>query len=814
MNRNTLAWTTLIAMLAVLAIVGIGSAEETFTEHRIETTATNTIDIAVINETSWVAAWEDGDLRFAKTDDSGQTWTTPLTIEGMPDCEDPCIDIEVQNETIYGIAFHDGNTVQRIDLQFTTDGGQTWTKENVVDTGSGTNESFFPSLAISPDGDTWAVSWQAEDNRRPWVATSSDRFNTTDTNQQINNINDYFGPLDLEFPENDILHLSITAQNFLSGCKCIEFWESVNNGVSWAKKGETQKMGRSLGVAELTSLSSSVTAIANTASDSSGNDYMNFSISFDGGNSWTTEDLGIDLNRTQDAPALIGFNSGTWVIAWSEHPGGSVTNPPTFVAKTIDGGSSWDINFTVTNGVQHADNPQPITGETKNDTAYVIAVAGTKILESDPTEIGDPIIVLSPTDTLNGFNDLRDVRTDWTTTGGESIILRDTGDDELIALDPNLAEINRVSVCRVGQGLGNLDSRYGLYVTVDAFVIEACTLTGASGAGFGVWTLSLGRTDRAFTLAAADPATELEAFTMNEVAYLENDNTHIRVIDAVNLEQDWAKQINALSVDINKGNTTQRNVATTGTFGTRLYDPSGVLMAADASRSGNAVAVDNTTVYVARETSNTVEKLDRSGSSFSVNATGTEFVDVGGLRLSKDGRLLMAWGSDDLTIFNTTDMSVVTTISGDLTDVEAADIPFQNDALYMINSTQINRYDLTGFSIPVDATVPSDESTAEGDAPDDPFTADDSGLFGSDTLTPVGNALGTGKLGAQLLLAFFFTIGGAIAIYAETESMGGATMGAIMGFALAFGVGVLPVWAVVLAVIVGAAVIVLRADGG
>lgn len=702
----------------VLLIAGGVMAEETFTEFRAQQSGATSVDVAVINESSWVVAYEQNNaLHFQKTEDTGQTWTNAVQLLGLTDFNF-ALDIEVQNESVYGIVAD--TTDERITLYNTSDGGATWSNRDVIDTADTGNDTHDPRLAISPTGQSWTVTWKSDDNvggvitDRFFSATSQDHFDTAESPVLISVHSDGPGRWKEDsrvfYTDTDEL-VFIGDRSDGSGCACGQVWKSTNNGDQWTLVGSTSDGGNSdiSKMIAASAIDSNTIGVVGTTGEVTPRALM--FISVDGGVTWIESDTGVTIDTPLVSSGLVGFNSATWAASFGDGIDGLN------VAKTTDGGDTFSVNQSILDSGGANAQSRAVA---RNATTYLISTVGTRVLLSDVTEIGDPLIILTPTAEQGGFNDLTDIRTDWSIGGSDQVYVRDPRSQgptigEVILMDPSLATITASLTCDGAGGMNTPDTELGLYVTKDGFVIEACSIDG--DASFDISPSNLQQTDEAVLLAALSPTGVIEARTLNNVTVLEADNEKSSLVDFANIEGQWVRELNHLDADLSK--TGGANTALVGTFGTRLISSSGLTLAADSGKTAGAVAVNGSTVYAALETANLIERLDRSGSSFVVNGSA-EFTPINnGLRLSKDGRILFAWDGDEVAVINASSMELVNTIDTGLTNLVAVDISFANDNLYVANGTTVQRYDITplGFESANFTKEVTEETTLEGESP-------------------------------------------------------------------------------------------------
>jgi BNR repeat-like domain len=106
----------------------------------------------------------EGEIMFAHSDDHGKTWSTPVNISNtQTSSTQPALALGPDNslQVIWREALSDGQV--DVVCSSSTDGGQTWSKVEVVTKGSGSVDE--PSISVSADG-TLHAAWLDSDRTR------------------------------------------------------------------------------------------------------------------------------------------------------------------------------------------------------------------------------------------------------------------------------------------------------------------------------------------------------------------------------------------------------------------------------------------------------------------------------------------------------------------------------------------------------------------------------------------------------------------------------------------------------------------------
>jgi hypothetical protein len=271
-------------------------------------------------------AWEDRrngdwDIYFAKSTDSGATWSDPniMVNSGPGNANSPSIAVDPQG-TIYVAWQDDRNTDFDIYLAKSRDGGDTWTDPNIRVNVSGAHQRN-PVMAVDSTG-TVNVAW--EDNR--------------------------WSDWDIYF-----------ARSTDSG----ETWSNANR-VNTAPSSTTQ-------IHPTMDVDSSGTIYIAWEDEINGNEDIYLGISSDGGVTWSDPSIKVNTDATttdQTKPSLSAGGEGIMTLVWQDNRN---LNPDIYCAISVDGGATWtDPNIKINTDIGVTWQQNPAVAVSHTGTVYII----------------------------------------------------------------------------------------------------------------------------------------------------------------------------------------------------------------------------------------------------------------------------------------------------------------------------------------------------------------------------------------------------------------------------------------------------------
>lgn len=203
------------------------------------------------------------------------------------------------------------------------------------------------------------------------------------------------------------------------------------------------------------------------------------------------------------------------------------------------------------------------------------------------------------------------------------------------------------------------------------------------------------------------------------------------------------------------------------------------------------------------------------------------------MKLSKDGRYLLARSNDVITLYNATNFNDLATLNpvsdGTNYTIRAMEFDPLNNHVYVTSDTPeddadapfIERFDVGSVTVNdaggdgEDTNPPTDHDNTQAteetlgdpetdniddEASEDGIDTSEEGLFGDGTIQALANSLGTNQTGARTFGAGLFISGLALAaaLFARSEGLGNGGMaagaGAFGGALISLGLGLLEVW--------------------
>ncbi len=236
-----------------------------------------------------------------------------------------------------------------------------------------------------------------------------------------------------------------------------------------------------------------------------------------------------------------------------------------------------------------------------------------------------------------------------------------------------------------------------------------------------------------------------------------------------------------------------------------------------------------------------VTKWNVSGGDYvEVASHSAEVSGVVGLEKSADGRYFLAVANDHVNLFNTTNLEFLnrTSTTDEFSGFRDADLDACNNYVFAVTDLEVVRYPVSnettceGFG-GTDSTGPggtnepaeeddqafedTDTTGSDGDPlvdesedaveeptdPRDPVETTEGGLFGDTILTTIAQGLGVNLVGARVFLGGLLTMGMALTGAGMVGSAGrhrlaGGAIGGSAGVLISFGVGLFPLWMLVL----------------
>lgn len=583
----------------------------------------------------------------------------------------------------------------------------------------------------------------------------------------------------------------------------------------------------------------------------------------DGGTSWSATDLRTAQNGISEN-WLVHLGGSQWVAVYT-YDDTAVTNIDLVTGYSTDDGATWSWQLLDAELATSANGQEIGTfwdGSTfliscndggaggaggeycQYETQISIAGGGTGDDCVDNDDDCHRIVT-----TVYG---LVEVRTDY--SGDPAILVREDGDDSpaghnsgrLYKYDNQLAHQKTVVPCTFGT-VGSTIWGYAppgtraLAVTTDEYVLVVCTTRGMTGGA-----TEHVRTHRLEDLTSVvlpvpgwggTQTTRLEAATSTNVCWSTYQDRAICQTLATGVALVDLKDgvLGGVAVDPRDGDMAMTSSRTTNIWA--AGNDAANIRFADRDIEANAVSVANNRFAVGSATGISVynytdagaRTLDVSTTSYKVNESNR----APHLRFSKDGDYLVVWDTNKVWVLNGTDLSPVytssTLVAGEL---QGCDMDLLNNYVWCVTTNRIHRLKVwdtvpTAFDLDKNGTVPD---TASGIGYGDQFTDETEFVFGP----PAG--LGTGLqnptflgidldtpaaeigisrdrfnwfIGTLMMLAL---AGGMVALF--PAAMGLALgMGAPTGMILAVVFGFWPLWMILFAVIIAAAVIVFMRRG-
>jgi len=351
------------------------------------------------------ADWRNGDddIYFAKSTDSGATWSTDIKVNddtGSTEQHDPSLAVDGSGN-VY-VAWEDGyyNSAGgfRGDIYFakSTDGGATWSANVQVndDIGLGEQYGYNPSMTADGSGNVY-VAWEdgyydsSDDHFYAdiYFAKSTDGGTIWSANTQVNNdagFADQYAPSLAVDSSGNIYAAWKDERNKYSD---IYFAKSTDGGATWSTD---VTVDNDTGLASEPSLAVNGSGNLYVAwDDRSWNYDIYFAKSTDGGATWSE-----DVKANDDAgpgfeghPSLAVDGGGNLYAVWEDGAYGSsdyysnafyVDEGDIYFAKSTDSGATWSASVQVDDDDRWSDTPNLAVDSSGN-----IYVAWTDMIEDN-----------------------------------------------------------------------------------------------------------------------------------------------------------------------------------------------------------------------------------------------------------------------------------------------------------------------------------------------------------------------------------------------------------------------------------------------
>ncbi|MGB0383556.1 MAG: exo-alpha-sialidase [Ardenticatenaceae bacterium] len=276
---------------------------------------------------AWVDTRNGMDIYIANSTDGGQTWGAPVLVNDDTNSAsqgDPSLAVGTDG-TLY-VAWMDTRGGDG-DIYFakSTDGGQMWSTNVLVNDDAGSATQSEPTLAVDADG-TLSVAWEDKRNNNTdiFFAQSTDGGQTWSSNVRVNGDTGQANQLTPDIAvDNGKLYVMWRDQR--NGQDDIYVAQSTDAGLTWGNVKVNDDGSLAGQTAPTLSVASDGTLYAAWMDSRNGIYDIYFAESSDSGQTWSSnERVDDDTNRRgQDVPSVALSSNGTIAIAWKDFRNGN-----------------------------------------------------------------------------------------------------------------------------------------------------------------------------------------------------------------------------------------------------------------------------------------------------------------------------------------------------------------------------------------------------------------------------------------------------------------------------------------------------------
>jgi hypothetical protein len=300
--------------------------------------------------------WEQsGAVKYMKSMDEGQNWTSPITIGGTTNELQltKCIAVEGNYvHVIYSFDSRNGSAPPQLKYVRSVDGGTTWGSEVTLDDGSGkANDRFLRGSIVSRGGIVHVV-YSDEDSSTHvgsplYYRRSTDNGTTFAARTSLVTGSGTTRPeIDVAGSNGETVHIAWTDDRNGSSLNGGETYykRSADSGVNW---GSDVRLSNTTNKSCLRpTIAAEATGVVCVWQDqgAAGPDTLYRRYSTDDGVTWAASTQIVTSGGQPQEHPTVAYSGGVVVLVWSNR---DITPDTTYTKKSVDGGNTWDTGIAV-----------------------------------------------------------------------------------------------------------------------------------------------------------------------------------------------------------------------------------------------------------------------------------------------------------------------------------------------------------------------------------------------------------------------------------------------------------------------------------